>query len=77
VEAKKIEVSEMMDNCAKVHIIAYNNMEEDEAQQEEVMIAPNKKRLTVNDSRTTRKKRTICFWKWIGGRTMKYQKITI
>jgi hypothetical protein len=35
VEAKMIEVSEIMDGCAEVHNIAYNNMEEDEAQQEE------------------------------------------
>jgi hypothetical protein len=44
VEAKKIEVSEMMDSCAKVHIIAYNNMEEDEAQQEEDNDSPKQEK---------------------------------
>jgi hypothetical protein len=34
-EAKKINVSETVNTCAKVHNVAYNNMEEDKSHREE------------------------------------------
>jgi hypothetical protein len=35
-EPKKIDISETMDSCAKVHNVADNNIEKDESHQEEV-----------------------------------------
>jgi hypothetical protein len=48
-EAKKINVSERVDNCVKVHSIANNNMEEDRSHQEKEDAGSSKQEKADNE----------------------------